>query len=940
MSNHSNHVALDITNDISPQVPSANPSDIPFETVEHPPGHPIDQTHYLKGNTTITDRFYFEVTLHRKDHDSPGSVWLEFVRGPWFLLSAADRLSETGLRGSGTWGYEATTGSLTYENTLYAQDRSLATGDITVGFGVERLQDDHWSVFYMNHEGQGKGGCRNSVCSTIEACRISSHHFVVCMPMSAFITAGPLPEDLYPIIRYERPDQKFEFQTKSFKHKNCRPIRIPHRMPVVLNAPSPDGRHVACYSADDGILSLWQLDNSQLSKLVRHTVIDDMGIVPTSDEADRYQSEQLSIVVSNTESGKLRVVMSRYYKNLNEKDWRILFLEFTDTDFRKWHLRNSCRSKVAGHVSLLDDSNTLLFVDVRHLFVMDMKSQSLLRKFDIRELDFIGNIRTIGRHGVQAVSSEQSLKPFGSDHFLWHGIPGLVSLWHASTGCLTQIFRMTLQDGEKYDHNKLHNLAAFYGGLGLRVFTTQTGMLLSEGAVPSGFRLQIAGVKFVTIGDDIRILTIEGDEREYIVRVWDPLTGQMIVNCEAKRHYLPFKFKNSFLRVGGADALSISVVAQLTCTITQLPIEDLFPMIPTEAQMENLDAILKNPPEDLPFVGEKSSEPVNPSRQIEIIKVPIDDSLIQHRVRIRLGPRFVMFPPEPWNQDIPACHWLSEDLFMVIGKQTVQILNVRESSRKGLAIKHVWCVPWMTANITGIKLATTNNANSRWKYRVKYEHKGELYDKTIDFDSTHFSMSPKYAAQYIEFAHHYPDNMPCVVYKRTLESTLGSKSDIYNLNAIDYTTFTSTVGHIIRGPREGATMRMNMFLKQSAFRPRFYDNELWNQSALTEALEISDFKVVEKIVRYCLKPVSTRDAGKPPLLEPGYLVIVVGALPIINRVQPRLATRIAQYLSNVPLDEYAPGLREKQRESDKADLFAFAGVEQLSDAESLLAKAL
>lgn len=274
---------------------------------------------------------------------------------------------------------------------------------------------------------------------------------------------------------------------------------------------------------------------------------------------------------------------------------------------------------------------------------------------------------------------------------------------------------------------------------------------------------------------------------------------------------------------------------------------------------------------------------------------------------------------------------------MIIGKQTVQIIDIASSTRRGLTIKHIWCVPMLTATISDIKLITANDTNDTkvlQQFTVIYQLESRTYKDIIDVDHMGAELSPKHAARYIQFSGiNFENNRLCVVYKQVLESTLDSDAEIYNLNAVDSETSTSTFGHIIRGPREAARKRVKKFLDKGAFRPRFYDDTLWEKSALTEALEIKDFKMVTDIVRYCLKQVST--AGiKSRQMEPGYLSIVIGALPEISRIKPRLATQIAQYISNIPLSDYAKGFREEQVESDAKGMIAFVCVEKLSDAGS------
>ncbi|RUS17563.1 hypothetical protein BC937DRAFT_89807, partial [Endogone sp. FLAS-F59071] len=865
-------------------------------------GEPADQTHYLRAGTSLSGDIYLEATVPGNELDL-GSVWLLFATDPWFSLGPTDRFSETALQNSGIWGFEVTTGSLTYDGVLCAQDSNSATADVTVGFGVAQSRDDEgndqWSVYYMNSVGRGKVAIVYSI-------------FVTAHPLE-FATKGRLPENLYPVLHFEKPGQKVRLNYAGpFKHNGCKPVWVPHRSPVGLYERSPDRRHMASYSADDGILTVWRLHDSLPPELVSFTSIDDMNIVETPEEAEQYHHEQLTIVVSNTKDSEIpHVVLSRYHKDLGQAYWRILFLEFNASGKRERHLKNDPMSRVAGHLHLLDDGNTLLVVNARDLFVVDMRSRLPLRRFSTNELDFIGTIGTIGLRTAEARPGAPPLHRFDSECFLWYGITGFVALWHTSTGHLKQVFRLKLQAGEKYDYDKRHNIVAFYGGMGLRVFTIQTGMLIIQTKVPEDFRPHVVGVKFITAKNSVHLMTIECDETEYIVRIWNPLTGQSTTKS-SKPHNLSSKSQSTFLHIGNGPS-PISLVAQLHRSVAYLPVEDPFPEANIATESETYDQIKKN------LLNEQLTT-------IETV------SLGQVQLRFKS----FLITPEPWNQDEPVCKWLSEKLLMIIGRQTVQIIDITSSSRRGLAIKHVWCVPKESATISDIELVTANDTNDTkvlQQFTVTYQL-AHRHTDIIDVDLVSAKLSPKHASRYIQLSGiNFQNSRQCAVYKQVLKSTLDSDAEIYNLNAVDFETLTSTFGHIIRGPQDAARERVKIFLDKGAFRPRFYDDTLWDQSALTEALAIKDFAIVTDIVRYCLKRSSTGGV-KSLQLEPGFLAIVVGALPAISRVKPRLATQIAQYISNIPLSEYAKGFREEQKESDATVMYAFACVEKLSDARS------
>ncbi|RUS34268.1 hypothetical protein BC938DRAFT_481510 [Jimgerdemannia flammicorona] len=204
-------------------------------------------------------------------------------------------------------------------------------------------------------------------------------------------------------------------------------------------------------------------------------------------------------------------------------------------------------------------------------------------------------------------------------------------------------------------------------------------------------------------------------------------------------------------------------------------------------------------------------------------------------------------------------------------------------------------------------------------------------EECVDIDVTKLSISPKHAARYLQFAGlNFAKTIPSREHEDALDQALQSPRDRFLLNEIDFESKTSTLGHIVRGPPSDAVKRMQSLLEANACRPRFYDDEFWNQSVLTDALDAGNFMAVEEIVKYCLKSMSTGHGVDVTVLEPGYVAIVLAALPAIDRAKPLLATWIAQYVSNIQPSRFISGFDDAEFDSRSSRFTVFARVEQLS----------
>ncbi|RUS25533.1 hypothetical protein BC938DRAFT_472021 [Jimgerdemannia flammicorona] len=112
------------------------------------------------------------------------------------------------------------------------------------------------------------------------------------------------------------------------------------------------------------------------------------------------------------------------------------------------------------------------------------------------------------------------------------------------------------------------------------------------------------------------------------------------------------------------------------------------------------------------------------------------------------------------------------------------------------------------------------------------------------------SISPKHASRYIQYAGETYQSRTFHVYLKSLKEVMESTDNKkFLMNEVEPKTRTSTFGHIIRGPPTEVVSRVQTVLKANAYRPLFYDTELWDASALTEALSVGNFEVVEDIVR-------------------------------------------------------------------------------------------
>ncbi|RUS30594.1 hypothetical protein BC938DRAFT_479202 [Jimgerdemannia flammicorona] len=193
------------------------------------------------------------------------------------------------------------------------------------------------------------------------------------------------------------------------------------------------------------------------------------------------------------------------------------------------------------------------------------------------------------------------------------------------------------------------------------------------------------------------------------------------------------------------------------------------------------------------------------------------------------------------------------------------------------------------------------------------------HSETVDIEKHLISI--KHASRYLQFAGKNYRSRVSTAYEKALKLGLES-AEILLVNEVEFGTKTSTFGHMVRNPSTEAASYVKTVLKHDAYRPMFYDNIFWDRSALIEALDVGNF--VEDIVRYCLKDYVSKEGG---LLEPGYVAIVVGALPTISRKSPELAALIAQYLSHIQLDRFIAGFPVTGEFRDGV----FGRVEQLSN---------
>ncbi|RUP46519.1 hypothetical protein BC936DRAFT_146855 [Jimgerdemannia flammicorona] len=862
-----------------------------------------DQIHYFWGTASITEDFYFEITLKREH--APSAVWLGFVYEKWFTLKEDEKFGPGLEQDATTWNYEPLTGSLKFGSMLYMHDPSTIDADTTIGFGVTNYKDneeDYWSVIYIRGDGKGKEIVRKEC----------------------------LPNGLYPVIRLAQssPDLVIN-STASFKYQGRQLFHMPHKAPVGLFECSPDRRYAACFSGDDGILTLWRLYCEQDPEFVRHISVPDFTLREFDDPdvlSRQLPHEQFSLAVSNTVDAELpQLVLGRYHTNLLLEDHQLRFLSYDGTDRRRVRSKNFVgRSlNIVGNIYILDDGKTLLVIDSERLFVVDMKLRSLLHTFDRNHLDGINSVLAFGLSSALAMDSKPPLKPLGLDHFLWHNAPNYTTMWHVPTGRLVQAFRYTFQLGDKYDHDTCRNLVAFYGINGLKIFTTQTGISICEANRLDMSEMKVVGVKFVTFNRDPLLVTIDGSDMDCVLGVWNPLTGSRVKEDILITHTLSNEFKHSDVVIDGTEKLSsISFVTPLKATVARFFMKNLNGTQPPPVDNNSSEKlILENPPVEYLLHGQ-SNQPSVAKLKVVPHKGPPKECHVeisgfkQHPVDIR---------PEPWNNHALACRWISNDRFVVVGKHAVQIINARTSTYTKHMIEFGWCLPSADATITVIKLITPQDGETVQLMEVEYRHDEKTHKETLDIVT--LSISLKHASRYLQFAGENHRSRASAAYEKALKQWLESP-EILLINEVEFETKTSTFGHMVRGPSVAAATRTKTVLKANAYRPIFYDNKFWDQSALMEALDIGNFVVVEDIVRYCLKDVLKKDGA---LLEPGYVAIVIGALPTIARAKPLMAALIAQCISHIQLHRYISGYPEMELDTRNFHNGVFARVEQLSN---------
>lgn len=380
----------------------------------------------------------------------------------------------------------------------------------------------------------------------------------------------PFPVDLYPVIRLEQSSLDFTTinSTSNFKYHNCQPNQIPHRFPIGLIKCSPDRRYAACYSGKDTILSVWRL-YSEL-KLVQYIFVPDFDFRASEEPDDALTErpfEQFTLAVSNTVRDELpQLALSRYHDNLDQEDWLFCFLKYDGENHRLFHKKN-----IVGNLHLLDDGVTLLVVGVDYLFVVNMKSQSLMYTFNTNQLDINASALFSGSRLVLPENRQLPLQPLGYEHFLWYRGPDHVTMWHVPTGRLVQTFRLQIQPTDKYDYDKHHCLIAFYGVNSLEIFTTQTGISICKVERDEGLKLmKPIGVKFVTIEDTPFLLTVDGNTEKYILRLRDPLVGCMVTKEILKTHTFGDRLQYSYIAIDNSASLFVSIITPLMTTVGRL----------------------------------------------------------------------------------------------------------------------------------------------------------------------------------------------------------------------------------------------------------------------------------------------------------------------------------------------------------------------------------
>ncbi|RUS19271.1 hypothetical protein BC937DRAFT_87742 [Endogone sp. FLAS-F59071] len=834
----------------------------------------VGDIHYFEGTAIGAEDFYFEISF--KPEQRPKYSSLDFM----------------------TWSYQPLVGSLSYQNIVYVHDPIgdnpiSKDGSITIGFGLRSFKEhgeDYLSVFYMKDKEHGK----------------------------EIVKKEPFPVDLYPAIRLEQSslDVTIINSTSGFKYHNCRPIQIPHRSPVGLIKCSPDRRYAACYSGKDTILSVWRLYNEPGPELVHYISVPDFDFKASEEPDDALTEcpfEQFTLAVSNTVGGELpQLALSRYHEHLDQEDWLFCFLN-TEAKHRPFRMGN-----IVGHLHLLDDGKTLLVLGVDYLFVVNMKSQSLIYTFNAKHLDINASVLFSGSRLVLSENRQLPLQPLGYDHFLWYRGPDHVTMWHVPTGRLAQTFRLQIQPTDKYDYDKHHCLIAFYGTNGLEIFTTQTGISICKvkrEADPNS--MKPIGVKFVTVGDAPFLLTVDGNREEYILRIRNPLAGCIIINEILKTHTFGDRLQYSYISVDNSASLFVSIVVPLmtavACLADKMPISSVVIESPSEV-LDLMDSSTQF------TLQEQSGEPSDRKIEVKQQKSSPKDYYIEISGFYRSS---VNFFPQAGNSQKPTCHWLSKGRFVAVSRHAVQIINAEKTAPTKLVIEFVWCLPSLDANITGIKLLKVEGAGNFQQIKITYQHDGMPYEDIIDITQP---ISLKHVSRFLKYSPNV-QNRTINVYKKALNQILKSAESILQSNEVEFKTKTSTFGHIIRGPPAVAAGWVGTILSTDIYRPLFYDNELWNRSALMEALDTGVLEIAEDIVKYCLKTLSKKNNG---LLEPGYVAIVMGALPTIAQSKPKLAVCIAQYVSHIQLSRFLTVDSDIENDTKKSHIGVFARIEQLS----------
>ncbi|RUP50845.1 hypothetical protein BC936DRAFT_137459 [Jimgerdemannia flammicorona] len=369
-------------------VPTKNNSTILFNIDESI--HSTEQVHYFKGDAVISDDFYFEIFLDREH--MPSSVWLGYVNEKW---SSSD-FDAT----AATWSWEPMTGFLKYEGLLYAHDPSSTNIDITIGFGVKKFKDDGEDCW-------------------------------------SFVRREQLPKDLYPAIRLMQSSPTLRINSSTpFYHQGSPFSCSPHQAPIEHSQCSQDYRYAACFSPKDCVLSVWRL-LEPVPELIEHISVPEFKAT-----AQRCSPEDLknmfTIAISNTDGEeKPQIVLSRY--NAKGVDGQILFLNYGRAN------RPIKPETIVGKIDTLGDGSTLLILGAERLFLVNMKTRSLLRIFDVKDLDI--------RPPIAAPEEKRFMRTIGLEHFIWHHNLDHLTMWHAPTGRLEQTFRFTPQDDLKVDYD-------------------------------------------------------------------------------------------------------------------------------------------------------------------------------------------------------------------------------------------------------------------------------------------------------------------------------------------------------------------------------------------------------------------------------------------------------------------------------------------------------